>query len=79
MLLRCLAIILAAVAQAIFVTGQDFAPPEILAADSDSVLEPLAGLPTDAYEAVDTSKVIRGLLGRRQLGCSSSYFACGTG
>ena len=79
MLLRFLSIILAVAIQAILATGQDFAPPEILARDSDSDLEPLAGQPTDGYEPVDRSKVIRGLLGRRQQGCSSNFFACGSG
>lgn len=79
MLLRFSSIVLAVAIQAIFAAGQDFAPPEILAGDSDSDLLPLAGQPTDGYELVDGSKVIRGLLGRRQQGCSASYFSCGSG
>jgi hypothetical protein len=82
MLPRFLSIILAIVAHAVFAIGQDFASPEILAAgDPDSILEPLAGRPAD--QAVDgavyESKVIRGLLGRRQGGCSNNYFVCGPG
>lgn len=79
MLPRFLAIFFPVVIHTIFAVGQDFAPPDILVADPDSILEPLAGRPTDPYEAVDNSNVIRGLLGRRQTDCSGSSFACGTG
>jgi hypothetical protein len=79
MLPHFFSILLAILILAVFAIGQDFAPPEILAADPDSLLEPLAGRPVHVDEAVDELKVIRGLLGRRQLSCSSNYFACGSG
>lgn len=79
MLPRLFFILLAIMIRAVLIIGQDFAPPEILVADPDSVLEPLAGRPADPNEAVDESKVIRGLLGRRQTSCSSNFFACGSG
>lgn len=79
MLPRFLVILFPLAIHAIFAVGQDFAPPDILVSDPDSVLEPLAGQPAGPYEAVDNSNVIRGLLGRRQTDCSGSSFACGTG
>lgn len=80
MLLRFLSFLFAVVICVVLVVGQDLAPPEILAAGPDSFLEPLAGRPADVTdEAVDESKVIRGLLGRRQTTCATNYFACGPG
>ena len=78
MLSRFSSILFMIVIHVVFATGHDFAPPEILATNSD-VLEPLAGRPVDVSGPVDESRVIRGLLGRRQTGCSAKYFTCGTG
>lgn len=82
MLPRFLLIIFAISINAIPAITFDFATPEILprAQDPDSPLEPLAGHRADELvEPIDQSKVIRGLLGRRQSSCSSNYFTCGVG
>jgi len=82
MLPRFLSILLVIGIQAVFVAGQDFAPPEILAAkDPDNTLQPLVGRPADedAEGVVDNPKVIRGLLGIRQNSCPNNYAACNDG
>jgi len=82
MLPRFLSIILVIWIQAIFVVGQEFAPPEILAAkDPDTILQPLAGRPADedTNEASDNPKVIRGLLVARQDNCPNNYAVCNDG
>ena len=68
--------------QAVFVAGQDFAPPEVPAAkDTDNTLQPPVGRPADedADGAVDNPKVIRGLLGIRQNSCPTNFAACNDG
>lgn len=82
MLLRLLSVLLVVGVQVVFVVSQDFAPPEILAAkDPDTVLQPLGGQRAneDADDAVNGSKVIRGLLGVRQNDCPTNYAACTDG
>ena len=68
--------------QTILVVGQEFAPPEILAAkDPDTILQPPLGriAKDEADEAVDNPRVIRGLLFIRQESCSFNYAACTDG
>ena len=82
MLPRLLSVILVIGIQSIFVVSQDFAPPEIPAAnDPDTIFKPLAGRPADedVDEAFDNPKVIRGLLVIRQDSCASGSAACNDG
>ena len=82
MLSRFLSILLVIGIQAVFVAGQSFAPPEILAArDPDTILQPRAGRLADegADDAVNDSKVISGLLGIRQDSCPTNYALCNDG
>jgi len=82
MLSRFLSIILVIGIQAIFVVGQDYAPPVILTADDPNIIfQPLAGQFADknADDAIDNPKVIRGLLVMRQDKCPIGYAMCNDG
>lgn len=60
-----------------------FAPPEILASDgnSSSTLQPQIGNPLRTDDAVDETKVIRGLLMRsaKRQSCPGGYGLCNNG
>lgn len=61
----------------------DFAPPGTLASDggSDEELRPYVGNPVRTEDAVDDSKVIRGLLVRyvKRQSCPGGYGLCNDG
>lgn len=78
MLPRFLSILLVIGTQALFVVGQDFAPPGLLVRDPDTILQPRRGRPADedADDAADNPKLIRGLLRVRQDSCPSGYAVC---
>ena len=59
----------------------EFAPPEILtsAGDPDATLQPYVGNPVQAGDAVNETKLIRGLLMQRQSGCAGGYGLCNDG
>ena len=82
MLPRFFPILLVVGIWAIFAVGQDFVPAGTLVVkDPDTILQPLSGRPADedVDEAVDDSKVIRGLLGVRQDSCPIGYAVCNDG
>lgn len=58
----------------------EFATPDILASlgDPDTMLKPHVGKPVQAGDAVDETKVIRGLLMARQ-SCPGGYGLCNDG
>jgi len=58
----------------------EFATPDILASlgDPDTTLKPHVGNPVEADDAVDETKLIRGLLVTRQ-SCPGGYGACNDG
>ena len=81
MLPRLLSVLLVIGVQVIFVVGGDFATPEVLSRDPDTILQPLSGRPADEDSdgAVDNPRLIRGLLGVRQDGCPIGYAVCNDG
>lgn len=82
MLPRTLSILLVITIQVIFAVGHHFGPAGVLIdKDPDAILQPLGGRPADedADDAVDGSKVIRGLLDVRQDSCPSGYAVCNDG
>ena len=59
----------------------EFAPPDILTAvgDPDTTLQPYVGNPVKGDNAIDETKVIRGLLMTRQSSCPGGYGLCNDG
>ena len=59
----------------------EFAPPDLLVSigDPDMTLKPYVGSPVKADNAVDETKVIRGLLMTRQPSCPGGHGLCNAG
>ena len=59
----------------------EFAPPDLLVSigDPDTTLKPYVGNPVKADNAVDETRVIRGLLMTRQSSCPGGYGLCNAG
>jgi len=59
----------------------EFAPPEVLtsAGDPDTTLQPYVGNPVQGGDAVNETKLIRGLLMTRQSSCPGGYGVCNDG
>ena len=83
MLLRLASILLIASIHIVAAAGDkpEFAPPDILVTteDPDETLRPYVGNPVEADDAVDETKLIRGLLMTRQLRCPGGYGLCSDG
>ena len=83
MLFRFASIVLVAAIRLVVVAdGQsEFAPPDLLVSigDHDMTLKPYVGNPVKADNAVDETKLIRGLLMTRQSGCPGGYGLCNAG
>ena len=59
----------------------EFATPDVLtsAGDPDTTLQPHVGNPVQGDDAVNETKLIRGLLMTRQSGCRGGYGLCNDG
>jgi hypothetical protein len=59
----------------------EFAVPDVLAStgDPDTTLQPYVGNPVKGDNAVDETKLIRGLLMTRQSSCPGGYGLCNDG
>jgi len=81
--LRIASVLLVASIQLIAAADEqpEFAPPDLLVAgDPDTVLQPYTGNPAKADDAVDDTKVIRGLLNlSTRQSCPGGYGVCNDG
>ena len=82
MLFRLASILLIAGVQIVVAAGDkpEFAPPDIFSSvdDPDTTLQPYVGKPVVGDDAVNESKLIRGLLVTRQ-SCPGGYGLCNDG
>jgi len=83
LLFRLVSIIIVAATQLVAAADDkpEFASPDILTSvgDPDTVLKPYIGKPVKGDNAVDETKLIRGLLMTRQSGCPGGYGVCNDG